>query len=309
MKQILGILCLCLALLYCKKEEEKIDDRASISSIQEISASSFLIEGKTKYIPQNATDNSSQPWCVSNTDKEPTLEITFNKIVKTKVLHLLNGYAKGSLYKKNSRISKLTLTIDNGSPIELELPDTIEFSKTFTNDLVGKKFKFTIKDKYPGDNYQDLCLTELSFDDNDFDNHLYFEAFCSDIFNDFKKIEFINGDHFITLTNDNKLTAFRSPAQMDIKNEGKGNWKLINENPSKILEGKYKITLVQNANDDLTSNEARITTTNFDGEFSIPLVTDKNCKKLNGSRKIFIFNEGDPNKNYFPSNDEIHIVK
>ncbi|PKA06499.1 NADase-type glycan-binding domain-containing protein [Leptospira harrisiae] len=309
MKQILPILCLCVVLTHCKKEEVKSDDSASISSIQEIKASSFLTEGKTKFFPQNSIDNSIQPWCVANTDKEPTLEITFNKIVRTKYLHFLNGYAKGSLFKKNSRISKLTLTVDNGIPIELEIPDAIEYSKSFTQELVGKKFTLSIKDKYPGDNYQDLCLTELSFDDFDFDDHLYFDAFCSEIFKDFKKIEFINDNHYITLTNDNRLTAFRSPAQMDIKNEGTGKWKFINENPSRILEGKYKITLVQNANDDLTSDEARIVTTHFDGEFSIPLITDKNCKKLNGSRKISVFSEGDPNKQYFPSDDEIHIMK
>ncbi|TGL66967.1 NADase-type glycan-binding domain-containing protein [Leptospira levettii] len=309
MRPILMILCLSITFIHCKKEEEKLENRATQSSIQEIKASSFLTEGKIKYLPQYIADNTTKPWCVPNTDKEPSLEITFNKIIKTNSLHFLNGYAKGSLFKKNSRISKLTVIVDNGIPIDIELPDTVEYAQSFTQELVGKKFKLIIKERYEGEKYQDLCLTELSFDEYDFDDHLYFEAFCSEIFQDFKKIEFINGEHYITLTNNNKLTAFLSPAQMDIKNEGKGNWKFVNEDPTKLLEGKYKITLVQNGNDDLTSDEARITTTHFDGDFSIPLVTDKSCKKLNGSRKIFVFNEGDPNYSGFPYNDEMYIIK
>ncbi len=63
----------------------------------------------------------------------------------------------------------------------------------------------------------------------------------------------MHDDNYITLTHDNKISAYRSPGQMDIKNEGKGTWKIVNDGAYKFIEVKYKITLVQNLNDDITS--------------------------------------------------------
>ncbi len=114
-------------------------------------------------------DNSSLPWCVNSKDTEPSFEITFNDSVKIKYLHLLNGFAKGSLFKSNSRIAKLTLSIDNNQSIDFDIPDTVEYLKTLDKELSGKCFKFVIKNRYEGEKYSDLCLTELSFKASDFD--------------------------------------------------------------------------------------------------------------------------------------------
>ncbi|TGM04890.1 NADase-type glycan-binding domain-containing protein [Leptospira jelokensis] len=280
MKKIFPLTFLSLILIFCSKSEEKANVNLPKEPTPNLTASSFLKEGKSEYPPVNIMDNSSLPRCVNSKDTEPSFEITFNDSVKIKYLHLLNGFAKGSLFKMNSRIAKLTLSIDNNQSIDFDIPDSVEYLKTLDKELSGKSFKFVIKNRYEGEKYTDLCLTELSFQARDFNGDLNYNAFCSELFSDFKYIQLLHEDNYITLTQDNKISAYRSPAQMDIKNEGKGIWKIINEHAYKFIEGKYKITLVQNLNDDITSNESKIETKNIEGEFSIPFETDKNCKIL-----------------------------
>lgn len=73
---------------------------ASIARFKKIVASSFLTEGKKQYSPENIMDSSTNPWCVKGTDKNPSIRIEYDEKVKFKNINILNGYAKGDLFKK-----------------------------------------------------------------------------------------------------------------------------------------------------------------------------------------------------------------
>ncbi len=80
---------------------------------------------------------------------------------------IINGNAKtDELWKNNSRVKKLKLTIDNKIEYILELEDSKNlqlFELKYENDSILKKInlKFEILEVYPGDKYEDTCLTSL----------------------------------------------------------------------------------------------------------------------------------------------------
>jgi len=80
---------------------------------------------------------------------------------------IINGNAKtDELWKKNSRVKKLKLTIDDKVEYILELEDSKDlqlFDINYKNDSITKKLnlKFEILEVYSGEKYQDTCLTSL----------------------------------------------------------------------------------------------------------------------------------------------------
>ena len=88
----------------------------------------------------------------------------YNKIDQ---IAIINGYAKTpELWKNNGRVKKLKLTIDDNIEYILELEDTRDlqlFDINYKNEIVTKKInlKFEILEVYPGEKYEDTCLTSL----------------------------------------------------------------------------------------------------------------------------------------------------
>ena len=80
---------------------------------------------------------------------------------------IINGNAKtDELWKNNSRVKKIKLTIDDKVEYILELEDSKDlqlFDINYKNDSITKRLnlKFEILEVYSGEKYQDTCLTSL----------------------------------------------------------------------------------------------------------------------------------------------------
>lgn len=116
----------------------------------------------TKYNEQHKQDNEhggNYPTIAKSNISNYSNEI--NQIA------VINGNAKtDELWKNNSRIKKLKLTIDDKVEYILELEDSKDlqlFDINYKNDSITKKLnlKFEILDVYSGEKYQDTCLTSL----------------------------------------------------------------------------------------------------------------------------------------------------
>jgi hypothetical protein len=85
-------------------------------------------------------------------------------------LIMLNGYRKSrDLWKANSRVKCLIMSVDDKPYAKLELLDSYEvqvvkFDKIMLPKSGLKKFKFTIVDVYKGSKYNDTAISEMVFD-------------------------------------------------------------------------------------------------------------------------------------------------
>ena len=85
-------------------------------------------------------------------------------------IYIVNGYAKNEeLYKANSRVKKMKLTIDDTEEYILEVEDTmkaqlfdLDYEKTYTKDkFFPIKAEFEILEVYPGEKYEDTAINTL----------------------------------------------------------------------------------------------------------------------------------------------------
>jgi len=96
---------------------------------------------------------------------ENTLKNYYHSRVDT--IAIINGYAQSEeLWKANGRVKKLKLTIDDKIECYLELEDTDQlqlFNINYANETITEKInlKFEILEVYPGEKYDDTCLTSL----------------------------------------------------------------------------------------------------------------------------------------------------
>ena len=81
---------------------------------------------------------------------------------------LVNGYAKSpDRWKQNSRIRELEFAIDGKAYGRIILEDTarvqtVEFPARLNVD--AKEIRFTVVSVYPGEHYDDLCLSEVQLE-------------------------------------------------------------------------------------------------------------------------------------------------
>ena len=157
-----------------------------------ITSSSFL-NNNSNYKPENLCDNSFKTaWVEGAKDYgigeyfeyyinkyKFFKENEFNEEIEAFIptiheIHLFNGYVKSEkAFKENSRIKKLKMYVDGKPWAILELVDTtsqqifeipeinylkVKNRKDYKEDLI---LKFEILEVYPGNKYQDTCLTEL----------------------------------------------------------------------------------------------------------------------------------------------------
>jgi tetratricopeptide (TPR) repeat protein len=79
-------------------------------------------------------------------------------------VEITNGYAKSeSLFKKNSRVKTLSLIFSDGSERRINLKDTMT-PQYVAIDKNTKLLRFQVVDVYKGEQYQDLCISELRVD-------------------------------------------------------------------------------------------------------------------------------------------------
>lgn len=145
------------------------------ASIQDVNSSSNLPDSKSNsYTAWNLHDfDLKTAWATNkNSGIGETIKINFkpSDILSVNYLKFYNGYQKSEAsFKNNSRVKKAALYINGEHRFNLELND-IEAAQIF---VLGKWFlegaeKFTIELKileiYPGEKYNDLCISEINFD-------------------------------------------------------------------------------------------------------------------------------------------------
>ena len=143
--------------------------------ILDFKSSSRLPTSKSNsYAAKNVHDFDLQTAWATNKNKgigeTVTLDFKPSEILSINQLTFYNGYQKSeATFKNNSRVKKATLSVNGEKLYNLELKDT-EVAQVF--DL-GKHFlrgdgRFTIElqilEIYPGEKYNDLCISEINFD-------------------------------------------------------------------------------------------------------------------------------------------------
>lgn len=149
-----------------------------------VSASSYLVQGGTKYTPENLIDhNESTPWVegsegdgISEWVKfENTRVVNGKNVAMTeyvKGMYICNGYGKTEeLYYSNNRVKEIRIEFSNGKSITAKLedgdkfPQKIDFGEYIETDAI----KITILGVYKGNKFDDTCISEISFYDTDWD--------------------------------------------------------------------------------------------------------------------------------------------
>lgn len=143
--------------------------------IQDVNSSSSLPDSKSNtYTPWNLHDfNLKTAWATNkNNGIGETIKLDFkpSEILSINYLKFYNGYQKSEAsFKNNSRVKKAALYMNGEHKFNIELDD-IETAQVFDLgkwSLEGAE-KFTVELKileiYPGEKYNDLCVSEINFD-------------------------------------------------------------------------------------------------------------------------------------------------
>lgn len=140
--------------------------------IQSVSyeASSFLIEGKAKYEPENLSTIEGLPWASKNGyGINDIIKISFSGNNYSQ-LAFYNGFQSESrpdLYKANSRAKKIKIkNLQTGLSkvfIIQDIPDAQEFPilDLFLSKNTNVTLEITILEVYPGDRFKDLCIQAI----------------------------------------------------------------------------------------------------------------------------------------------------
>ena len=145
------------------------------AAIQEVKSSSNLRSSQSNsYAPWNAHDFDLQTAWATDKNKGIGETLTFNfkpsEILTVNYLKFYNGYQKSkTTFKNNSRVKRAALYINGKHKFNLEIED-IEAAQVFELGewLLEGEDKFTVALKileiYPGEKYNDLCVSEINFD-------------------------------------------------------------------------------------------------------------------------------------------------
>jgi len=131
--------------------------------------------GSVTYTAANLLDGDPRTAWNSNGDKVGdgkgvTLTFTFSEPVDLKGIALLNGYQKKikdggkskDLFKANGRVAALTVTTDGGETT-WDVGDGRAAQKLEKDLGETSTVTLTVSDVYPGGEYEDLALSEVSF--------------------------------------------------------------------------------------------------------------------------------------------------
>jgi hypothetical protein len=134
----------------------------------EITATSFLIEGRTQYTTENLNENIGICWA-EGVRGQGINETLFLKMEDTKSIHISTGfvsYLKPHLFKENSRPKTIELSVVNKYSIVINLEDTPNFQTINLPERLGKNdiLELKILNVYPGTKYEDTCINTILFD-------------------------------------------------------------------------------------------------------------------------------------------------
>jgi hypothetical protein len=94
--------------------------------------------------------------------------LEFDKPRSSRGLAIRNGYAKNDdIYRKNSRVKDVELTLPNGESLKATLADRAdEQHVTLKRPAVAKWVQLTIRSVYRGWKYSDTAINEVRVDGN-----------------------------------------------------------------------------------------------------------------------------------------------
>lgn len=134
------------------------------------SASSFLIEGKTIYSPDNLSSIDGLPWASANgygIDDTIQIKTLSSNNLKLKFYSGYQSKNRPDLYKANSRVKKIRIkNLDNNLSKDYILQDTPDLQLISLTELnftqnSDSTIEITLLEVYPGDKYKDLCIQAI----------------------------------------------------------------------------------------------------------------------------------------------------
>lgn len=173
---------------YERKEKTKLTYNTAYNNIiQNVYSSSHLVEiskgieidysgiSLDWYIlrdwewPQDEINPFCFPWVENITGPGIDEWVEFELNTPQTITYILNGFVDGNrmhLYKANSRLKEAEITgwTENGKEIKqnVHFEDFVYFKTVqFSEPVI--KFRITIKDAYPGEKWQDTCISAVMF--------------------------------------------------------------------------------------------------------------------------------------------------
>jgi hypothetical protein len=134
----------------------------------EITATSFLTEGRIRYTTEDLNENIGMCWA-EGVSGQGINETLFLKMIFTKSIHISTGfvsYFKPHLFKENSRPKTIELSVVNKYSIIINLEDTPNFQTINLPEQLGKNdvLELKILDVYQGTKYENTCINTILFD-------------------------------------------------------------------------------------------------------------------------------------------------
>ena len=134
-------------------------------------ASSFLKEADgTEHKPENVIGWSRSTAWVEGLEGDgvgESITLTLKKPAKVRRVGIVNGYANSrELYDANNRVMMLKVSVNDGKPFDVEIPDEYLKEEHFWFDLPAssetvKTIKLEIAAIYPGTTYKDTAISNV----------------------------------------------------------------------------------------------------------------------------------------------------
>jgi hypothetical protein len=134
-------------------------------------ASSVLKEPDgTEHKAENVADWSRDTAWVEGQESDgigESITLTLTKPAKVSRVEIVNGYAKSrELYSANNRVMQLKVSINDGKPFDIEIPDEYLADEHFSfalpkSSALVKTIKLEIAAIYPGTTYKDTAISDI----------------------------------------------------------------------------------------------------------------------------------------------------
>mgnify|MGYP001116719117 CR=1 FL=1 len=195
-----------------------------------ITASSTLPAGSTSdYSPSNVMDGTSASWSEGAPGPGIGASLRFEMRYPDMLRYVMisNGLGREKYWKANARIRKLKITDEHGNTRLLEVENTskprvyglYDLKRDERGHLIdgqvlrGQDFRFEVLEVYPGERWEDLCVSEIGF------NQWYYPAFEMDRSYLIKNLymDYFGGvyDRDGTLLVDTDFEGFKAPEIID----------------------------------------------------------------------------------------------
>ena len=154
----------------CTVPYNKVDYNNFVEvGIESADCSSYLVGQNTEYVPEFAYDwNRQTSWQDGDeysTGEGEYITLNFAEATTINMIQIFPGNAKREdLYWKNERIKKAKLKFSNGKSVTYEFDDLFNepFQTIWLNKPVETSFvTIEVVDVYSGEEYTDLCISEI----------------------------------------------------------------------------------------------------------------------------------------------------